>query len=77
MSLILNSWKYLPRLIIGRSKNRRFHVIYKLYSIEKSLRIGLRVPVPGIEPSLPTLVDLYSKCKLARTGNLGYVRNSI
>lgn len=38
----------------------RFHVIYKLYSIEKSLRIGLRVPVPGIEPSLPTLVDLFS-----------------
>jgi NADH-quinone oxidoreductase subunit C len=38
----------------------RFHVIYKLYSIEKHMRIGLRVPVPGIDPSLPTLVDLYS-----------------
>jgi NADH-quinone oxidoreductase subunit C len=38
----------------------RFHVVYKLYAIENSLRIGLRVPVSGIEPSLPTLVDLYS-----------------
>lgn len=38
----------------------RFHVVYILYSIEKSLRIGLRVSVPGIEPSLPTLVELFS-----------------
>jgi NADH-quinone oxidoreductase subunit C len=38
----------------------RFHVIYKLYSIEKKLRIGLRVPVPGIEPNLPTLINLYA-----------------
>jgi NADH-quinone oxidoreductase subunit C len=38
----------------------RFHVVYRLYSVEKKLRIGLRVPVPGIEPNLPTLVDLYS-----------------
>lgn len=38
----------------------RFHVIYKLYSIEKKLRIGLRVPVPGIEPNLPTLVNLFA-----------------
>jgi len=38
----------------------RFHVIYKLYSIEKKLRIGLRVPVAGIEPKLPTVVDLFA-----------------
>jgi NADH-quinone oxidoreductase subunit C len=38
----------------------RFHVIYKLYSIEKNLRIGLRVPVPGIEPNLPTLINLFA-----------------
>ncbi len=37
----------------------RFHGVYKLYSIEKNLRIGLRVPVSGIEPSLPTLVGLF------------------
>ena len=37
----------------------RFHVVYKLYSIGKNLRIGLRVPVSGIEPSLPTLVGLF------------------
>jgi len=38
----------------------RFHVIYILYAIEKHLRIGLRVPVAGIEPVLPTLVGLFS-----------------
>ncbi len=38
----------------------RFHVIYKLYSIEKKLRIGLRVPVAGIDPKLPTVVDLFA-----------------
>lgn len=38
----------------------RFHVIYKLYSIEKKLRIGLRVPVAGIKPNLPTVVDLFA-----------------
>ena len=38
----------------------RFHVVYILYSHEKNLRIGLRVPVPGIEPELPTLVDVFS-----------------
>lgn len=37
----------------------RFHVVYILYSIEKNLRIGLRVPVPGIDPKLPTLVGLF------------------
>ena len=38
----------------------RFHVIYELYSIEKHLRIGLRVPVAGIEPGLPTLTNLFA-----------------
>ena len=38
----------------------RFHVVYILYSIDKKLRINLRVPVPGIKPQLPTIVELYS-----------------
>jgi NADH-quinone oxidoreductase subunit C len=38
----------------------RFHVVYFLYSIEKSLRIGLRVPLSGVSPSLPTLVELFA-----------------
>lgn len=37
----------------------RFHVVYRLYSFEKKQRIGLRVPVSGIEPNLPTLVGLF------------------
>lgn len=38
----------------------RFHVVYQLYSIEKHLRIGLRVPLSGHSPSLPTLEGLYA-----------------
>jgi NADH-quinone oxidoreductase subunit C len=38
----------------------RFHVVYQLYSLEKQIRLGLRVPVPGKSPSLPTLVDLFA-----------------
>ncbi len=38
----------------------RFHVIYQLYSIEKHIRIGLRVPVSGITPTLPSLMGLYA-----------------
>jgi len=38
----------------------RFHVIYQLYSIEKHIRIGLRVPVSGVSPGLPTLVGLFA-----------------
>lgn len=38
----------------------RFNVIYQLYSIDKNIRIGLRVPVSGISPRLPSLVDLFA-----------------
>jgi NADH-quinone oxidoreductase subunit C len=38
----------------------RFHVVYQLYSIEKHLRLGLRVPVSGYSPSLPSIVSLYA-----------------
>jgi NADH-quinone oxidoreductase subunit C len=38
----------------------RFHVVYGLYSIDKHLRLGMRVPVPGTSPSLPSIVSLYA-----------------
>ena len=41
-------------------QNPRFHVIYQLYSIKKHIRIGLRVPVSGITPTLPSLMGLYA-----------------
>jgi NADH-quinone oxidoreductase subunit C len=38
----------------------RFHVVYQLSAIEKQLRIGLRVPVSGYSPSLPSITSLYA-----------------
>lgn len=37
----------------------RFHVVYQLYSNRHNARIGLRVPVDGQDPTLPTLENLY------------------
>jgi NADH-quinone oxidoreductase subunit C len=45
---------YWPR------QDPRFHVVYQLYSIEKHLRLGLRVPVSGYSPSLSSIVSLYA-----------------
>ncbi len=36
-----------------------FHVIYQLYSLTRNLRLGLRVPVNGNQPSLPTITTVY------------------
>lgn len=38
----------------------RFHVVYQLTAIGEHLRIGLRVPVPGNSPTLPSIVSLYA-----------------
>jgi len=38
----------------------RFHVIYQFSSISKNLVLTLRVPVNGINPSLPTVSHLYA-----------------
>jgi NADH-quinone oxidoreductase subunit C len=38
----------------------RFYVVYQLYSLEKHLRLGVRVPISGKSPSLPSLVDLFA-----------------
>ena len=37
----------------------RFHVIYRFTSVSANLAITLRVPVPGINPSLPTVSHIY------------------
>ena len=37
----------------------RFHVIYRLRSIKHNLILGLRVPLNGNAPLLPTLVGVY------------------
>lgn len=40
-------------------ENPRFHVIYQFTSVANNLVLTLRVPVPGINPSLPTVTHLY------------------
>jgi NADH-quinone oxidoreductase subunit C len=37
----------------------RFHVVYEFTSISRNLRREIRVPVPGINPSLPTVSHIY------------------
>jgi NADH-quinone oxidoreductase subunit C len=37
----------------------RFHVIYRFTSVSANLVLILRVPVPGINPSLPTISHIY------------------
>lgn len=37
----------------------RFHVLYQLTSTTLNLRLGIRVPVPGINPSIPTVSHIY------------------
>ena len=37
----------------------RFHVVYQLFSTESNISLGLRVPLPGDAPNLPTLETVY------------------
>lgn len=37
----------------------RFHVVYQLYSTVNAVFLGLRIPLTGESPELPSLVDLY------------------
>ncbi len=37
----------------------RFHVVYHIYSLEGHDWLGLRVPVPGIDPVVPTIEGVY------------------
>ncbi len=40
-------------------ENPRFHVVYLFTSLAKNLSLGFRVPVPGVNPSLPTVSSVY------------------
>jgi len=40
-------------------ENPRFHVIYQFTSVSKNLRLAFHVPVPGVNPSLPTVSHIY------------------
>lgn len=40
-------------------ENPRFHVIYEFRSVSQNLVLALRVPVPGVNPSLPTVSHIY------------------
>jgi NADH-quinone oxidoreductase subunit C len=37
----------------------RFHVFYQLYSVQHNLRLGLRVPLNGNFPTLPTVEVIF------------------
>jgi len=37
----------------------RFHLVYQLYCLPKNLRICLRVPLDGNQPSLPSIEAVY------------------
>ncbi len=37
----------------------RFHVVYEFTSVSKNLHFEMRVPVPGVDPRLPTVSGLY------------------
>jgi NADH-quinone oxidoreductase subunit C len=37
----------------------RFHIVYVFRSLKQKLTLHLRAPVPGIEPSLPSLEPVY------------------
>ena len=37
----------------------RFHVIYEFTSVSRNLCMEIRVPVPGIHPTLPTVSHIY------------------
>ena len=38
----------------------RFHLVYRLRSLEHNLIVGIRVPLDGNAPSAPSLVSIYS-----------------
>jgi NADH-quinone oxidoreductase subunit C len=40
-------------------ENPRFHVIYQFTSVSRNLRLGIRLPVPGINPTIPTVSHIY------------------
>jgi NADH-quinone oxidoreductase subunit C len=50
---------YWPQASSPQGENPRFHVVYEFTSISKNLRLEVRIPVPGVNPSLPTISHIY------------------
>ena len=44
---------------VVRDESARFHVVYRLYSVPKNVFIGLRVPLTGNAPHLPSIESVY------------------
>jgi NADH-quinone oxidoreductase subunit C len=40
-------------------ENPRFHVIYRFTATQRGMTLNLRVPVPGVNPTAPTLAKVY------------------
>jgi len=40
-------------------ENPRFHVLYQFTSVSKNMLLGLRVPVPGVNPTVPSVAHIY------------------
>jgi NADH-quinone oxidoreductase subunit C len=38
----------------------RFHVVYQFNSVSKNIRVTVRVPLDGNEPTVPTMTGVYS-----------------
>jgi len=41
------------------AQDPRFHAVYHLFSTATNTRIGLRVPVAGTQPAIPTVEEVY------------------
>ena len=55
----LTAVDYWPQSASSQGEKPRFHVIYQFTSVAMNLVLTLRVPVAGINPSLPTISHLY------------------
>jgi len=50
---------YWPNDRSGQEESFRFHVIYQFTSVSRNLLLAFRVPVPGVNPTIPTISHLY------------------
>jgi NADH-quinone oxidoreductase subunit C len=41
------------------AEDPRFHIVYQFTSVSKNLSLALRVPVPGVNPTVPTVSHLF------------------
>lgn len=56
----LTAVDYWPEASSPKGENPRFHVIYQFTSTSQNLRLGFRVPVPGVNPTVPTVSHVYA-----------------